>query len=78
MKKLTLNNCDKNKEYEVLNIDCQQIAIARRLTELGFVENAKVRIIQFSALKKTLLIEIEGYVISLRASVAQYIRVDEV
>lgn len=75
MNVFNLNDCEKHVDYLVVKIDCRQLAVARRLTELGFVEDARVQIIQFSALKKTLLVEIEGYVISLRASVAQIVKV---
>lgn len=75
MKEMQLNNCKKNVLYIVKNIECSYISIARRLTELGFVIGNKFKIIEFSALKKTLLIEIDGYILSLRASVASLIKV---
>lgn len=75
MQNLSLNQCDKNINYFVDMIECKHIPIARRLTELGFVKDAKLKVIQFSALKKTLLIEIDGYVLSLRANVAELIKV---
>jgi Fe2+ transport system protein FeoA len=77
VRKTSLNECEKNICYIVDTINCQQIPIARRLSELGFVRGSKVKIIEFSALKKTLLTEIEGCVLSLRASVAALVIVNE-
>lgn len=75
MQNISLNKCKKNKRYIISYIEISNLSIARRLTELGFIEGTSVKIIQFSALKKTLLIEIEGYILSLRASVAEMIKV---
>lgn len=75
MQSLNLNDCEKNVNYQVVEINSRQTALARRLTELGFVEGARVNIIQFSSLKKTILLELEGYVLSLRASVAEIVKV---
>ncbi len=77
MQDLKLNQGEKNILYIVCNIDCSNVAISRRLTELGFVVGSKLKILQFSALKKTLLLDIEGYILSLRASVAELVKVKE-
>ena len=42
-----------------------------RLLELGFLQNRHITLIRKSILKKTLLVEISGYVLSLRSDVAQ-------
>ncbi len=75
MKNTSLNLCSRNIEYIIDYIDCNYPAVSRRLTELGFVSGASLKVIQFSALKKTLLIEIHGYVLSLRESTASIVKV---
>ena len=42
-----------------------------RLLELGFLQNRQITLLKKSMLKKTLLIEISGYVLSLRSDIAQ-------
>lgn len=75
MQIISLNQCEKNRQYLIDYIDTTNLAISRRLTELGFIEKTSLKIVQFSALRKTLLIEIEGYILSLRSSVAEMIKV---
>lgn len=70
-----LNNCKKNIFYVIEKIEGNYVPTVRRLSELGFIKGSKVKIIEFSALKKTLLVEIQGYILSLRASVAELIKV---
>lgn len=72
---ISLNKCDRNIFYVIEFVECKNIPISRRLIELGFVKGAELKIIQFSALKKTLLVEISGYILSLRANVASFIKV---
>ena len=74
----TLNLCKKNQEYIVSKINTSQPAIARRLSELGFYSGAVVKVVCFSALKKTLLVQLLGYTLSLRASVAQIVKVKKI
>ena len=71
----TLNLCKKNQEYVVSKINTSQTAVARRLSELGFYNGAVVKVVCFSALKKTLLVQLLGYTLSLRASVAEIVKV---
>lgn len=70
-----LNEGDRNVNYIVDFVDAKNVSLCRRLTELGFIKGAELKIIQFSALKKTLLVEIEGYTLSLRANIASIIKV---
>ena len=70
-----MNLCLKNQEYVVSKIDCTQTAVARRLSELGFYQGVNVKVVCFSALKKTLLVQLQGYTLSLRSSVAEIVKV---
>lgn len=45
--------------------------IKRRLLELGFLQNSIIKIDQISFLNEVLLVEINGYLISLRKDIAK-------
>lgn len=51
--------------------------IKRRLLELGFLKNTQVTLSQKSFLSEVLLLELNGYTISLRSDIAKYIKVDK-
>lgn len=52
--------------------------IKRRLLELGFLKNTQVMLSQKSFLSEVLLLELNGYTISLRSDIAKYIKVDKI
>lgn len=70
---------NENVEYKICDIN-QSIGekYVRRLKELGFITGEIVKVIKKSFLKKTLLISIMGYVISMRDTLAKNIIVREV
>ena len=72
MEKL-LSNCELNKYYVVSKIREENSAVGRRLCELGFYVGSKVKVKHFSALKKTLLVEVQSCLLSLRRNVADLI-----
>ena len=53
-----------------------QIAIKRRLLELGFLPGRKVKIAKKSLSKKTVLVQIEEYLLAIRCSIAKAIIVE--
>lgn len=77
MKVISLCECEKNKDYIVQKVEGESVGVSRRLSELGFCTGAKVRVSCFSALKNTILVELEGYALSLRSSIANGIKVLE-
>lgn len=77
MNEKTLNNCLKDHDYFITGISLENKNVARRLSELGFYQGASFRVIGISALKKTFLIQIGGFTLSLRASVGQLVSVRE-
>lgn len=77
MKLISLCECDRNRKYIIEKIECESVGVARRLSELGFYRGAKICVSCFSALKKTILLEIEGYTVSLRSSIADCVKVLE-
>lgn len=52
--------------------------IKRRLLELGFLKDTVVTLSEISFLKEVLLMELNGYTISLRSDIAKNIQVKEI
>lgn len=73
---INLCDCEINREYTIQAFIEGPFAIKRRLFELGFLTNRKIKVIRKSLIKKTILVEIEGYTLSLRCTVAQIILVE--
>lgn len=75
---LTLNGCRNGTTYvicDILSLISDKNRI--RLLELGFIKGKKVKVITKSLLKKTLLIEISGYTLSLRKDIADLVVVKQ-
>lgn len=51
------------------------LKIRRRLCDLGFTPGQRVRLVRRSVLGKALLIEIRGYTLSIRSTVAEAVLV---
>ena len=49
------------------------IKIKRRLLDLGFTTDTKVRLVRKSILNKVVLLELRGYVLSLQKKIANYV-----
>ncbi|MBQ8844627.1 MAG: ferrous iron transport protein A [Clostridia bacterium] len=58
---------DKNLEYK----------ICRRFCDFGITKGEKVRLKAKSLLRRVLLIEIRGYILSIKSSLAKYILVEK-
>lgn len=71
---LNLCECKIGKKYVIHGIKqgCS-IKIIRRLCDLGFVNGTSITVSRKSALKKVLLIEIRGFLLSLQSNVARWI-----
>ena len=52
--------------------------IKRRLLELGFLKDTVITLSEISFLKEVLLLELNGYAISLRSDIAKNIQVKEI
>ena len=52
------------------------VRIKRRLLELGFTKGQSVRIIKKSLLGKTVLVQVRGYILSLRKELAELLEVE--
>ena len=75
MEEILLSKAEVNKAYVINEILLDDIKIARRLSELGFYSGAQIKILAISSLKKVFLIEIQNYVLCLRATVCNLIKV---
>lgn len=64
----TLDKAKKNKSYKILDFVGENTSVKRRLWELGFSRGQIVRIMEKSLLKKVSLIEIRGYILSIKTS----------
>ena len=68
-----LCNIELNRVYVIEKVLNNSFALKRRLLELGFISGRKVKVVGKSLSKKTILVEIEGYLLSLRCSVANMV-----
>lgn len=63
-----------NKTYRVVGVNGQGKE-ARRLLELGIIAGQPIKILNKSSLKKVFLVEIRGYLLSVRASILKLVQV---
>ncbi len=69
-----LNTCKIGKLYTIDAIGEQlPLKIRRRMYDLGFINGQKIKVVRKSLLKKAILIEIRGYTLSLRSTIAEFI-----
>ena len=63
-----------NKTYRVVGVNGQGKE-ARRLLELGIIAGQPIKILNKSSLKKVFLVEVRGYLLSVRASILKLVQV---
>ena len=71
----TLKNAKINHQYTIAGYNGND-AILRRFLELGFSLGQKVKVVATSIQKKVFLIEIRGYVLSIRADLLDRILIN--
>lgn len=74
----TLNQAKKMKLYKILGFSSENDAVLRRFMELGFTVGEKVKIVATSLQKKVFLIELRGYLLSVRAELLHRIEILEI
>ena len=72
---LNLSEGKKNKVYTIVGYCEKKDKVSRRFMELGFSVGQKVKIVATSLQKKVFLIEIRGYLLSVRASLLAKVKV---
>ena len=70
------SNCKKNVAYRIIKLSCPDTKVERRFLELGLIAGQRVRIISKSILKKVFLIEIRGYLLSVKSSLLKCVIVE--
>lgn len=74
----SLKNAKVGRFYRVNKIsEYAPDKIVRRLFDLGFTPNQSIKVIRKSLIGKTFLVEVRGYVLSMRSSVADAIILNE-
>ena len=63
-----------NKTYRVVGVN-GQCKETRRLLELGIIAGQPIKILNKSSLKKVYLVEIRGYLLSVKASILKLVQV---
>ena len=71
----TLDKAQKNKIYKIIGFCGEKDKVYRRFLELGFSIGQRVRVLEKSLQKKVFLIELRGYVLSVRSSLLKKIEV---
>ena len=71
----TLDKAKKLKKYKIVGYVGDADNVLRRFLELGFSVGESVKIVSTSLAKKVFLIEIRGYLVSVRASLLSRIEV---
>ena len=72
-----MNECKENILYKISGFSGEVDNISRRFMELGLVEGEKIRICGKSLQKKVFLIEVRGYLLSVRASLLKKVQVEK-
>ena len=73
----TLADALVGKKYEICGFDGQADKVLLRFFELGFLRGEEVRVVATSLQKKVFLIEIRGYVLSVRKSLLSKVQVKD-
>ena len=68
---MTLNFGQVGKTYKILDFQGELDSVTRRFLELGLTIGQKVSIVSKSLAKKVFLIEVRGYLLSVRASLLE-------
>lgn len=72
---MKLLNVELNKIYKVVDIHLKDNKLKLRLEELGIYKNAEIKLIKFSPLKQTVLIELMNTTFAIKSEVAKTIEV---
>lgn len=73
-----LTNIKLNKYYKVSGFDKSlDYKICRRFCDFGITKGEKIKVKEKSLLRRVLLIEIRGYILSIKSSLARYILVEK-
>ncbi len=75
---LTLSDLPRGKMARVVGLDADAI-LARRLTDMGFVEDAEVELLQHGPLgRDPLAVRVDGTIVAIRRTEARLVRLQPV
>lgn len=74
---MTLDKAKANKIYRILGFVGEYDAVLRRFLELGFAEGEKIKVVSTSLQKKVFLVELRGYLLSVRANLLAKVQVKD-
>ena len=77
MNMMTLDKGRRGGRYEIVGFGDDENAVLRRFFELGFTSGEVVKIVSTSLQKKVFLIEIRGYLLSVRANLLSCLQVKQ-
>lgn len=66
-----------NVVYKIKNILGDNKKVIRRFLELGIIKGQAIKILNTSILKKVFLVEIRGYILSIKSDLLSYIKVEK-
>jgi len=72
----TLDKVELNKVYKIKCFDGELDGVLRRFLELGFSRGEKIKIVSTSLQKKVFLVEIRGYLLSVRTELLKKVVVE--
>lgn len=67
-----------NVVYKIKDILGDNKKVIRRFLELGIIKGQAIKIVNTSILKKVFLVEIRGYILSIKSDLLSYIKVEKV
>ncbi len=71
------NAFQENTTYKICGYKGKVDPVCRRFMELGLVVGEKIRVCAKSLQKKVVLIEVRGYLLSVRASLLEKVQVEK-
>lgn len=74
---ITLDKAKANKTYKIVGFAENYDAVLRRFLELGFAKGEKIKILFTSLQKKVFLVQLRGYLLSVRASLLSKVQVQD-
>ena len=72
---MLLYECEK-KPCKIINVDISDEKLKTRLYEIGFFVGAKIKILNISTLKQTLLVAVLDSCFAIKSDVAKHIEVE--
>ena len=73
---MNLQNCRKNQDLIIISLDILDLKLKTRLYELGFIPNSKIRLLNNSFFKRTLLVQVLDSCFTIKANIAKLIEVE--